>query len=316
MSNNKNMYQIDQQKATQHYRRANNFHKEKKHYEAIKELQKAISYNPFVCEYHYNLGTTYLEVNENRKAYACYKICLSFLDEIIEITDLQSIPKKMLADDVIMLSNMGYVFEQFDDPNAKRCLEAAIRIDQNSFNARYNLGLYYFKRDLMEDAIVELTKAYTLNRHASDTIECLAYSYQDVGMIDESIDLIEGYKKDHPLTNGMLNILGVAYSYLDTTMNEAIKCFRKMTENEPKASFPHVLLAYAYAELGWKREAYSEIDIAKSLNKEEQDQDTEELMKDILEELDDSGDDNNPQMVLYLLMLLKKKMKEQKNVRE
>ncbi len=315
MIKNETRHQIDKHKATQHFERAVRYHDARRNDEAVKELKKAVRYNPLKYTYLYNLGTTYLEIDDYRNAYIWYKKCMPFLEEVIRTAGFKGKPKKRLDDNVMMLANLGTVFEQFDDPDAKRCLQAAIKINPHSFNARFNLGLYYCKRDLLEDAIPELSKAYSLDMNSSDTIECLAYAYHNVGMVDESIGLIEGYRKDHPLTNGMLNILGAAYSSFDRTMSGAIKCFQEMVINEPKKSFPHALLAYAYADLGWKNEAYGEIDRAKALNKEEKDKDTEELIKDVLEELDEPEDDNKKRMAFYLLMLIKKKMKEKENLR-
>ena len=312
MNNKDDWYTAAELKAYGHQQKARAFIKKKKFHEAIKELQKASRCDPFCPNHFCNLGFYYRETGQIKESIACYKRCVELIDDIINTTGQKKKTQREIKDYSIMLASAGGVMNDMGDPDGKRCLETALRLNPNNWVVRYNVGLCYLKNNFMEDAIREFTAAFKFNKHNPDLITDLAYSYNSVGMIEESIGLIEGYRKDHPLTNRMLNILGASYACFDTTMSDAIKCFQQMVVNEPNESFPHALLAYAYADLGWKNEAYGEIDRAKALNKEEQDKDTEELIKDVLKILEDPGDDKNTRLFLFLLMLMKKKMYDKK----
>ncbi len=301
-------YTAAELKAYEHQQTARAFMKKKKFHEAIKELKKASRCDPFCPNYFCNLGYLYWKTGQTKESIVCYRKCVELIDDSINITGLLNETRREIKDYAEMLTSAGVVMDNVGDPDAKRCLETALSLDPNNWGARYNLGRYYLKKDLMEDAICEFTAAYKFNKHNPDLITDLAYAYNNVGMIEEAIGLIDGYGKDHPLTNGMLNILGASYACFDTTMSDAIRCFQEMVVNKPNESFPHALLAYSYAELGWKSEAYSEIDIAKKLNKKEKDHETEDLIKAVLEKLDEPGDDKNTMLFLYLFMLTKKKM--------
>jgi len=311
MIDQNNNYTIDKAKAYEHQQAARNLFKKNKILEGIEELKKAIRYDP-VCPNHFcNIGYYYMEINQGKEAVIYARRCYELIDEAIKATGLQDKTQGQIKDFSNMLATAGSIMEYYGDPNARRCLETAVRLNPKNWGARYNLGLYYLKNGLTEHAINEFEAAYKFNKHYPDLITVLAYSYNDVGMIEESISVIDAYKQGHPLTEEMLYILADNYYGLGRD-SEVMGILKEVIEKNPNSAFAHAALGEVYAHAGWEKEAYDEIMIAKSLNKIEKDQDAENIIKKVLNWLDDPDDDNNTMLPVFLLLLLKKKMLEKR----
>ncbi len=313
MIDKKDKYTVDKTKAYEHQQAARTFIKKKKYHEAIKELSEAARYDPFCPNHFCNLGYYCMEIGQEKEAAVYSRMCFELIDEVINTTGLKHKTQVEIKDYAEMLSGAGTIMEYYGDPDAKRCLETAATLDPKNWSARYNLGLYYLKTDLTEDAISEFTAAYNLNKHYPDLITELAYSFSSVGMIDESFRVIDTYKKDHPLTADMQYILADNYYGLGHG-NDALVILKEIADKEPKSAFVHAALAEVYAHTGMKNEAYNEINIAKRLNKEKKDQEVENIIKNVLKWLDDPDDDNNTMVPVFLLMLMKNKMSDKKNL--
>ncbi|MCL4469341.1 MAG: tetratricopeptide repeat protein [Deltaproteobacteria bacterium] len=345
MIGKKDKYQVNKEKAYEHQQAALKFIKKKKIHEAINELKEATRCDPFCPNHFNNLGYYYWKIGQVKEAAVYGRRCFELIDGVIStyrdlvcskfvrdaiadvaddevISGLENRTHEEIradADEEIkdyadMLAGAGSIMDIVGDPDAKRCLETSIYLNPNCWIARYNLGLYYLKRDLTEDAISEYSAAYKFNKQDPGLITNLSYLYNSVGMIEESISLIDAYKKDHPLTNDMLYILADNYYGLKHD-SEVLTILKKIVNNEPQSAFAHAAIADMYAHLGWKSEAYKEINIAKSLNKEEKEQGAENIIKKVLKWLDDPDDDNNTMLFLFLLMLMKKKMNDKKNLK-
>ncbi|MCL4467506.1 MAG: tetratricopeptide repeat protein [Deltaproteobacteria bacterium] len=311
MIGKKDKYQVNKEKACEHQQAARKFIKKNKIHEAINELKEAARCDPFCPNHFCNLAYYCMEIGQGKEAAVYSRRCFELIDEVISTTGLENRTHEEIKDFADMLAGAGTIMDYIGEPDAKKFLETAATLAPENWNARYNLGLYYLKNNLTEDAISEFSVAYKFNKQNPDLITELSYSYNSVGMIEESISLIDAYKKDHPLTNEMLYILADNYYGLEHE-SEALAILKKIVDNEPQSAFAHAAIADVYAHLGWKSEAYKEINIAKGLNKEEKNQDAENIIKEVLKWLDDPDEDNNTMLPLILLMLTKKKMNNKK----
>jgi Flp pilus assembly protein TadD len=268
--------------------------------EAIEELLLALKYEPDMPEALNNLGYAYHKIGMNKKAYFFSRRCFKVVEEIIKAMDIVDKKVNLSRHFSLMLANAGTIMDQNNDPDAKRCLELAVRLAPKNWIARCNLGAHYHLKGLIEDALREYQIAYKLNKHDHDLVFNLSGCYGLLHMEEEAIEIVEKYLKKHPPTPDLLVRLVCAYGNLDRT-EEANNICEQWIRLEPDSPVAHAGLGLGYAILGRKEEAYQEIATAIKLNEKVKDEVAEEWIKSALEILEEP--DNNTKLFLFYLLL-------------
>ncbi len=271
---------------------------------AIKEFLKALEYEPDMPEALSNLGYIFHHLGEKDKAYLFYRRCFEKLDEIIKARDIVDKKMDLPEECASMLASAGISMMENEDPDAKRCLEMAVKIGPENWATHYNLGCYYYANGLIEDALRECITAYRLNRDDADVVRDLSTYYNILGMEEESVEMLEEYLKNHPPEPYLLANLATAYGNLNR-IDDANNVCEQWLMIEPDSPSAHAGLALGYAILGRKEDAYREIATALKLNEKLHDELAEEWIKSALEILENS-DDNLYTLTFFFLLLIMK----------
>lgn len=297
-----------QERCLKHLNRGEVLLENGKIFNAIREYYKALKYEPNMPEVLNNLGYAYSIIGRKEKAYIFFRRCFEVIDEIIKATEIVDKTVNLPDDYALMLANAGTTLMDNKDPDAKRCLEMAVRIGPKNWPARFNLGVYYYNEGLIEAALREHLIAYKLAKDDADVVLNLSECYIILGMEDEAAEVLEKYLKEHPPKPDLLASLVTAYGNLNRT-EEANNVCQQWVRLEPDSPAAHAGLGLGYAILGRREDAYREIATAIKLNEKVHDELAEDWIKRTLEILEDPHDNFNLLIFYLMLAIMKARMK-------
>jgi tetratricopeptide (TPR) repeat protein len=116
-----------------------------------------------------------------------------------------------------------------------------IKKSPNKYRAYNEIGRWYLKKLLIDNAIYALTKSITLNPNADIAHNNLGYSFMAKGLIDPAIEEFKQAIRVDP-SNGIYHInLGIAYSLkgLNDLAYKEIQIGKELRIKEKKQSYYH-----------------------------------------------------------------------------
>lgn len=114
--------------------------------------------------------------------------------------------------------------------------------------------IYYYKKGLVEDAILQYKKALEIDPAYRDARYHLALLYQEQGRIEEAIKEYIVSLQYRPDDFDTLNSLGLAF-FQKGFFEKALSLYRKTLDIEPESVAPYNNIGMVYAVMGRKEEA-------------------------------------------------------------
>jgi tetratricopeptide (TPR) repeat protein len=140
-----------------------------------------------------------------------------------------------------------------------------LTIDPNHTEAHYNLGLAYDNKGMIDEAISEYKKALIINPHLAKAHNNLGLAYVIKGRLDESISEFKKALAIKP--NYVMARANLAAAYSSKNMfNEAIAEFKKTLAIDPNYAKAHYNLGLIYDNRGMLDEAIFEYNKAIAIN--------------------------------------------------
>jgi adenylate cyclase len=156
------------------------------------------------------------------------------------------------------LNDFYYGWTQFPNKSLDRAHDLskkALNIEESSALAHSALGSIYLRRTQYDLAMSELERAIELNPNDTHSQRQLGSVMLYSGRKDEAIYWLESALRLNPhLSLGAFMLLGQAY-YLSDRYQDAITILKKGLAKNPDYVGHHIMLAAAYAQVGYGEEA-------------------------------------------------------------
>jgi tetratricopeptide (TPR) repeat protein len=130
----------------------------------------------------------------------------------------------------------------------------ARRIDSADPGAQNNLGVLYFRRGLVEEAIAAFSRALALDERMRVARRNLEIAYGEAGLLERRAVELEHRLASFPDDIGALVESGIAEK-ITGRLDEAEKKFRRALEHDPESSVLHFFLAEIFYNRGNGEEA-------------------------------------------------------------
>lgn len=179
-----------------------------------------------------NLGTTYLSVNEPKKAFEQFR-------KVVEID----------PDNVSALNNLGLLYAQFGQP--QKSLEyntLALQYDPDNYFAHNNLANILSNAGRYDDAIYHYEEALRIRPDYSEALSNYANLLQIKGDLDKAEELLRKAIKISPKYASAYNNLGNTLQKKER-YEEAVELYQKAIELEPNELNYYLNLSKAYEAL-------------------------------------------------------------------
>jgi tetratricopeptide (TPR) repeat protein len=149
--------------------------------------------------------------------------------------------------------------------NTKILFERTLQITQNNFAAHHVLGMYYFKANLVDEAIQQLESAIRISRVFPETFNALGTLYINKGRVSEAVGAFEKAARLQPGAFWHHRNLANAYLQQDK-IEEAIRELRLYAQLLPQSSDPHKMLGSVFMQSNQLTEAAREYQKAVELD--------------------------------------------------
>jgi len=149
-------------------------------------------------------------------------------------------------DDAYILTKLGGAYCDSDrQVDAEKHLKKALKINPNSPETNYNLGLTLQEQGKLDSAIQFYKQTVAIDPHYTEAYSTLGTAYGQKGMVDEAIAEFRKALTIDPSCAGAHNNLGVAYGLKGMT-DKAIVEFKKALDIDSSLSDAYKNLAVAY----------------------------------------------------------------------
>jgi tetratricopeptide (TPR) repeat protein len=159
-------------------------------------------------------------------------------------------------------TNLGIFYEKrerLDD--AFKEFQITLRLRPEDEEAHYNIGLAYYRKGRLDEAIKEYKEAINLNSEYIEAYNNLGLAFLDLRMFDKAIKEFETALRLKPDYAGVHNNLGLSYA-MKGQFDEAIEEFQITLRLNPYYGDAHNNLGAAYLDLGMFGEAIKEFKAA------------------------------------------------------
>ena len=152
---------------------------------------------------------------------------------------------------------LAYVqFEHEETQQAIETTKQAIKLDPGNADAHNFLGLIYLSLSKTKEASDELREAVKLNPYFTDAHNNLGLAYRELKQYDKARKEFLTALEDRNYKTPEKVHLNLGNLYMDQgVMTEAIRCFERSVELNPKYSLGYLSLGTAYQKTGKTEQA-------------------------------------------------------------
>ena len=240
----------DTMNANLYEERAEFYYKNKQVNEALKDITKALSIDSSYSKYYVTLSDIYLEMGKLKNTIVAldkaveldsknadawlklaemsivfneYKKAAGYIDKAMKIDDMN--PKSYFLRGQVML-------ETGDTVHAIKNFQKTLEVDQDFFDAQYQLGLLYLgKKNKL--AVDYFNNALNIDPNSTEAKYYLGMYYQETGDYDKAISIYKIILEKNPeYVFATYNIGYINLVYLEN-YDEAIEFFTKAIEQHP-----------------------------------------------------------------------------------
>ncbi|HAR63792.1 MAG TPA: hypothetical protein DF296_00120 [Candidatus Margulisbacteria bacterium] len=160
-----------------------------------------------------------------------------------------------------LLAAIAIAKDRFD--NAEELLKKAIALSSSTLMLHYDLGMLYFKQNLVDQAILCYKRALLIDPLDADTKRNYVIALQKTGNLSEALRQLEEILTMTPDSSNTYQDLYPAFLNLGLLFNEtlkrseAIQCYRKAIDINPKGYEAYSNLGLILKDLGQLKESES-----------------------------------------------------------
>ena len=130
----------------------------------------------------------------------------------------------------------------------------ARRIDQTDPGAQNNLGVFYFRRGMFDEATAAFSRALALDERMGVARRNLEIAFGETGTLERRVAELEARLRESPEDVGALVESGIAEKAAGR-LDQAERKFRRALEHDPDSSVLHFFLAEIFYNRGLGEEA-------------------------------------------------------------
>src|SRR5262249_53318547 len=140
-----------------------------------------------------------------------------------------------------------------DDSEALKAAKEAVRLNPNSAEAQYELGIAYNRLSRYEEAIDPFKKAISLKPDYEDAYGALGMAYHQISQFDEEINTYRQGLEKFPDSIKLLD--GLSRIFIDThRYGEGLEIVKRLIELIPDGAHYYYTLAWLYFKTGKESE--------------------------------------------------------------
>jgi Flp pilus assembly protein TadD len=125
----------------------------------------------------------------------------------------------------------------------------ARRIDQTDPGAQNNLGVFYFRRGMFDEATAAFSRALALDERMGVARRNLEIAFGETGTLERRVAELEARLRESPEDVGALVESGIAEKAAGR-LEQAERKFRRALEHDPDSSVLHFFLAEIFYNRG------------------------------------------------------------------
>ena len=200
--------------------------------EEVENYRKSLALNPRDHVVYFNLAVAYEKGNMIKEAAAAYRKVIALKPD-----DLDA--QQRLADMDMKAKRYEKAIEWY---------EKIVKVSPKKALIFANLGYAYGELHRHKESVENYEKAIKKGAKDPNLQYNLAYAYDQLGRTKEAIKEYEKHLRVNP-TVDVLNILA-EYYMKEKQYDDALRCYKKMTELAPKKASPYSSMGYLYGLIG------------------------------------------------------------------